>query len=105
MTRVVLFESEPFFEKFVSETLRAEGFEVFTLDNPLDADFMINDIAADLVLYSYDSFASQWKEFNSKYPNKSLIVISTTQIPGDHVLIKPISKACLLKKVYGMIEK
>jgi len=99
MKRIVLFESEPFLEKFLGETLKNEGHEVFVLEDPLDSDFMIKDIAPELIFYSYDSFSSQWEAFKMKYSETKLIAISTTQIPGVEVLLKPISRVQILDKV------
>ena len=99
MKRVILFESEPFLGKFISETLKLEGHEVFVLESPLEAEFMIQDINPDIILYSYDSYEKEWQQFAGKYPAEDLLAISSSQITGANVLLKPVSKKQLLKRI------
>ena len=104
MKKIIVFESEPFRQKFIEQTLKEESYEVYCLEKPLESDYMISDIDPDLILFSSLSYPNQWNEFLIKTKKVPIVFISESQIPGSVTLITPIDIQTLIEALSSSLN-
>ena len=99
MKHIIVFEAQPFRQKFIQEILESDGHKVYLLDDPSHSDYMISDIDPDLILYSQESLSKYWQTFISTYRDRLILSFGGAETPAGSHLPSPFSVSSLRSAV------